>query len=425
MRKKAPAIILAIILAAALAACGSNTATENTETQAVTSSVSTVSAVSESNAGSSASKTEAAVTTANVTADGAIDASSLFTERDLTQTAALSEAEYLTVKDGEDITITAAGVYVISGTSGETTIIVEAGDEDKVQLVLDGVSITNTDFPCIYVKNADKVFVTTAEGTENTLTVTGTFTADGTTNTDAVIFSRDDLVINGLGTLTVSSTDNGIACKDDLKITGGTLTVDSVEDALEANESISMAAGTVTLKAGEDGMHAENDEDDTVGSVYLCGGTLTITAGDDAVHAHTILQVDDGDITITAGEGLEATWVQINGGTINISASDDGINGAAKSSLYTPTVEINGGYITINMGAGDTDAVDANGYIYMNGGTLDITAQSPFDYDMGAQYNGGTIIVNGVETNAITSQMMGGRGGMNGQGTQGGPWGRR
>ena len=93
------------------------------------------------------------------------------------------------------------------------SIIVNAGDEDKVQIVLDGVSITNESTPCIYVKSADKVFVTTTDS-ENTLTVTGSFTADGDTNTDAVIFSKDDLVLNGVGTLTISSTDNGIAGKD-------------------------------------------------------------------------------------------------------------------------------------------------------------------------------------------------------------------
>ena len=93
---------------------------------------------------------------------------------------------------------------------------------------------------------------------------------------------------------------------------------------------------------------------------------------------------------------------------IGITASDDGINAAAKSAAYTPTIEINGGEITISMGQGDTDAVDSNGYIYINGGTLDITAQSPFDYDMGASLNGGTLIVNGQETTEITNQMMGG-----------------
>ncbi|MBR5754497.1 MAG: hypothetical protein IKX97_01560, partial [Erysipelotrichaceae bacterium] len=81
-----------------------------------------------------------------------------------------------------------------------------------------------------------------------------------------------------------------------------------------------------------------------------------------------------------------------------------------KSNEYTPTFELNGGYLTISMGQGDTDAVDSNGYIYINGGTIDITAQFPFDYDKAAEHNGGTIIVNGVETEEITNQF--GTGGM-------------
>lgn len=72
--------------------------------------------------------------------------------------------------------------------------------------------------------------------------------------------------------------------------------------------------------------------------------------------------------------------------------------------------------LTIKMGSGDTDAVDSNGNIYVNGGTLDLTANSPFDYDGTAKYTGGTIIVNGQTVNSITNQMMGGAGGFGAQG---------
>ena len=107
---------------------------------------------------------------------------------------------------------------------------------------------------------------------------------------------------------------------------------------------------------------------------------------------------------------MEGTWIQVNDGAVYVAAADDGINASAKSSSYSILAEFNGGYTTIVMGQGDTDAVDSNGDLVINGGTLDITAQSPFDYDYNAEYNGGTIIVNGQETNAITNQMMGGPG---------------
>lgn len=365
------------------------------------------------------SSTTKTTTTVTSSASGIMNADDEFSNRDMEQTADLSDATYLTLESGEDITITAAGVYVISGSAKESTIIVEAGDEDKVQLVLDGVTITNTSTPCIYVKNADKVFVTTTDST-NKLTVSGTFAADGDTNTDAVIFSKDDLVLNGVGTLTISSTDNGITSKDDLKITGGTISISCTSDAIEANDSIRVAGGDITIKSKKDGLHAEYDEDDSVGYIYICGGTLNITASDDAIHATTIVQIDDGTLNLSAREGIEGTYVQIKGGTITISASDDGINAGQKSKSYTATIEITGGYITIKMGSGDTDAVDSNGNLYISGGTLDITANSPFDYDGTAKYTGGTIIVNGQTVNTITNQMMGGAGGFGNQGGFGG-----
>ena len=76
---------------------------------------------------------------------------------------------------------------------------------------------------------------------------------------------------------------------------------------------------------------------------------------------------------------------------------------------------MNGGEVTITMGAGDTDGVDSNGNIVINGGTISVSGQSTFDYDGTAEYNGGTIIENGVETNTMTNQTFG-PGGMGGPG---------
>lgn len=376
--------------------------------------------VAEASGTEDAEAAEAGSASAESTGTSAIGTGDLFSSRDLEQTADLTQAQKITVSDGETVTIKTEGVYVISGTASNAQILVTAGDEDKVQLVLDGVSMTNESTPCIYVKNADKVFVTTTDS-ENTLSVTGTFTADDTTNTDAVIFSRDDVVLNGTGTLSISSTDNGISSKDDIKVTGGTLNISCTSDALEANESILIADGTIAIKTSKDGLHAENDEDNTTGYIYIGGGTLTIEAGDDAIHATTIAQIDGGTISTSSREGIEGTWIQINDGTVTIEASDDGINAGQKSNITTPTAEFNGGTVTISMGSGDTDAVDSNGNLIINGGTLDITAQSPFDYDGTAQLNGGTLIVNGTQTDSITNQMMGGgHGGWGGGNNTGG-----
>ena len=424
MKKMIVVLLTLLMITAALTACGKaqdqSTASNDAsaDTSAKTTATTAVTATqTAANGSTKLSQSGEVVTTANVTSNGAINASEIFSERDLKQTADLSDAVSYDLSDNSNITITKEGVYVISGSATDASIIIEAGDNDKVQLVFNGVTIKNSSAPAVYVKNADKVFVTTVEGTTTELSVTGTFTADGDTNTDAVIFSKDDLVLNGLGTLTINSSDNGIAGKDDIKITGGTINITSTSDAIEANESIAVADGNLTIKSSKDALHAENDEDNATGYVYICGGTFNITATSDGIQATTIAQIDGGNITASAAEAIEATYVQINGGTIKITASDDGINATTKSKSYSVKIEINGGDVTVNMGQGDTDGLDSNGDLYINGGTIDITAQSPFDYDGQGQLNGGTVTVNGSQVTELTNQMMGGgmgggRGGM-------------
>ncbi|HQM02209.1 MAG TPA: carbohydrate-binding domain-containing protein, partial [Ruminococcus flavefaciens] len=225
-----------------------------------------------------------------------------YTQRDLEQTADTSDAQNITVADGQIIDITSEGVYTISGSAANCTIRINAEDTAKVQLVLDGVYIENEDFPAIYVLTADKVFITTTD-TDNTLSVSGQFTADGENNTDAVIYSKDDLVLNGTGTLNVTSNyGNGITSKDDMKITGGTYNVTSALDAFEANDSISVNDGIFNVITNKDGFHCENDEAE--GTITISGGTFTINGESDGIQACAVLQIDGGTLDITAPEGL-------------------------------------------------------------------------------------------------------------------------
>ena len=340
----------------------------------------------------------------------------------LTGSGATADSDKVSIS-GTNIVITGSGTYLISGSLKDGSIIVDASKEDKVQLVLNGVSVHSETYAAIYVKQADKVFVTLAEGTNNTLSNGGTFTQQDENNVDAVIFAKDDLTLNGSGSLTVTSpAGHGIVGKDEVTITGGVYEITAAKCAIRANDSIAIADGTFTLTAGTDGLHAENDDDDTLGNIYITGGTFTINARDDAIHANTLLQIDGGSFEITAAEGLEATYIKLNDGDISVSASDDGVNAAKKSSAYTPAVEINGGTLTIVMGAGDTDGVDSNGNLIITGGTVSVTGNSAFDYDGTVSFTGGTVIVNGQQVSSIPNQMMGG--GMMGGNMMGGGRGR-
>ena len=414
-------LILAAMLSASMTGCGGNSSSTASDTTSdASSSVSESASSSEASSSESSSELEVEQLSSSNNNDDEKEekVDGIYTQRDLEQDPDTSNAEKITVSDSKTIDIKDEGTYLISGTAKNCTIRIEADEKAKIQLVLDNVSITNDDFPAIYVISADKVFVTTAKG-ESTLTVSGEFKADGDTNTDAVIYSKDDLVLNGTGTLNIQSdSGNGVSCKDDLKITGGTYNVSTELDAFEANDSISVKDGVFNIPKAKDGFHCENDQAE--GTITISGGTFTIEGESDGMQATALLQIDGGEISVNAPEGLESTYVLINDGKIDIYSTDDGINASSKSTAYEPNVEINGGELNVEVGPGDTDGIDANGSIIVNGGTINVTAQmSSFDYDGKAEFNGGTIIVNGEEVSEIPQSMMGGghggmRGGMRG-----------
>lgn len=207
--------------------------------------------------------------------------------------------------DGNVITITSGGTYIISGTLTEGQLVVDADDE-KVQLVLDNADITCATSAAIYVKSAGKTFITLAEGSENILMNTAEFEAIDDNNIDAVIFSKDDLALNGSGTLTINSENgHGIVSKDDLKITGGTYNITAASHALSGKDSVRIAAGTFNLVSGKDGIHSENADDSSKGYVYIAGGEFTVDSTGDGIDASNIVQIDDGTFDITAGGGVE------------------------------------------------------------------------------------------------------------------------
>ena len=205
---------------------------------------------------------------------------------------------------GTTATIQKEGPYLLSGTLADGSIIVDADKADKIQLVLNGVSIHSQTTAPIYVRQAGKVFLTLAVGTQNSLSNGGSFAADGDTNIDSIIFSRDDLTLNGNGLLTITSPGgHGIVSKDSLYLTGGSYAMDVSGHGLCGKDEVSIADGTFDIIAEKDGIHAENSEDADAGTVYLENGTFQINAGGDGISASGSCQIVDGDYTITTGGG--------------------------------------------------------------------------------------------------------------------------
>ena len=436
--------LTAAMCMAMLAGCSTSQSTSSTSDTEVTSDVSTETDADKESPNGSADAENTSVKTEmtveemqaaidEAMSDAAIDITDMFTKRDLAGNYDESEAVKITlsgktaacnssnvqIEDGV-VTIKAAGVYVLSGTLTDGTIVVDAGDDDKVQLVLDGVSITAADYAAIYAKNADKVFVTLAEGAGNSLTVSGDYVQTDDNNVDAVIFAKCDLTLNGTGSLTVKDNmGHGIVSKDDLVVTGGTYTIYSQDHCLNGKDSVRIADGTFNLSCDEDGIHAGND-DQQDGYVYIEGGDINISVGDDALHAEGLLIITGGDIDVSKScEGVEGYKILVTGGDIDVVSSDDGFNAAGGSSgsgynhdgfgggpgmggVYMDAdsdayIFITGGTININA---DGDGIDSNGCIGITGGSVYVLGPSDngngaMDYGICAAITGGEIVAVG------------------------------
>lgn len=425
------------------------------------------------------------------------------------------ENEVVTVDENEkSIKITSEGSYVVTG--AHESITVEAGKNDKVRIILKNAEISNPSGPAIYIKSADKVFLTVCEGTASTLSdgteYSDEYTAD---NADAAVFSRADLTINGLGTLNIKGNFKcGVASKDDLIICGLTLVAESAGHSLEGKDCVKIKDAALCLTAGADGIHSDNSEDSDKGFVYVASGNIEIAAENDGIQAETVLKIENGTFKITTAdgagevkteaapqmpdfsgngsgstsadeesrkalkaeklvtvsggsleidsaddavhsngdieigggffeifadddgfhadekliisageitieksyEGLEGQTVNVTGGSIDITASDDGINAASPSDSTESTtrpgpgmgggmdndssasVNIGGGYIVINASG---DGIDSNGSVYMTGGTVLVSGptdngNAAFDYGGEAYISGGIAVFCGT-----------------------------
>lgn len=201
-------------------------------------------------------------------------------------------------------TITEDATYIISGSIEDGMVIVDSSEKAKPQLVLDNATIISNNSAPIYIKKADKVFVTLAKDSNNTLSNKGSFSSIDENNIDGTIFSKSDLTLNGSGSLTISApAGHGIVCKDDLVITGGNYTINASSHGMDANDSIRVTNSSFLITSGKDGFHAENNEDDSLGFIYIQDGNFDIDAQGDGISSLAYMQIEDGNFSIITGGG--------------------------------------------------------------------------------------------------------------------------
>ena len=322
----------------------------------------------------------------------------------------VSNPSNLTIS-GANVTVTASGELSVSGesTSGQLAVNVDktAEPEGKVVLNLEGLTLSNDSVAPIYVESiGDEVQIFAKNGTTNTISDgtshTDTYVdSDGNTNpVNGAIFSRDDLKLKGKGTLIVNgNTEDGIVCKNDLKIWNGSITVNAADDGIRGNDSVRIGDPDAT------------DYSTLSVTVNTNNGS---TGGDD----------DTPYVNITKSyEGIEGVDITQNSGTVMVTSSDDGYNaaggsdssgnnnnggwgqggwggpGGGNSSNGSQTMTFNGGYTYVNAAG---DGLDSNGNISFNGGYVFVSqtggGNGPLDCgdsNNSITYSGGTIIAAG------------------------------
>ncbi len=309
---------------------------------------------------------------------------------------ATCESENVSV-DGGTVTIKAEGTYLLSGTLDDGQIRVDAGENDKLQLVFDGVSVNSSASAALYIREADKVFVTLSAGSENLLSNGGSFVPDGETNVDGAVFSKQDLTCNGDGRLTVTSPGgHGVVCKDDLVLTGGTYTVSAGSHGLDVNDSVRIDGASLSVEAGKDGVHVENEEDETLGYFYLAGGSLSVVSGGDGVSASGQLQVSGGEVTVTSGGGHENGPQHTTGG-FGGPGRDRVATTETDSTESCKAIKADGGLLldggTFRLDSAD-DALHSNDDVTVTGGDFTVSSgDDGFHADGTLTVSGGNILV--------------------------------
>ncbi len=406
---KLPLALLAAITAAGLSACSSKTTTEE-----VTSS------------------------------------SQYFTQDDLDASYNSASANKINLKgnsiegsgitvDGTTATITKSGVYEVSGTLDDGQIIVNSKEEGNVRIVLNNANISCSDSSPILVQQAEKTIITLPDETKNTLSDTENIATDSEDEPTACLFSKDDLTINGGGSLVVlASYNDGITSKDDLKIVQSKLEITSSDDGLVGKDLVALTSSDITINATGDGLKSLNDSEENKGILYVESGTFNITAGADGLQSASLLEIAGGEFTIITGGGSEnaaiktpekgnppmksenltasnasltesevvqtAENIPANASATTDSSTTDSEEQSAKGLKAATEIKISGG--NLNIDSAD-DSIHSNGSVNILKGSISISSgDDGIHADSDVQIDGDSIVITksyeGIEGANIT-----------------------
>lgn len=396
--KKFWSLILVFTVLFSVASCGSvkdNETPKETETQSISENISAESGEvsGDKSTEGSAEESETASYTSSLPSD-----EDMFTKGDLKTEYDGEKAEKITLSGSEDITITEENTYILSGSLDGACLVIDADKSAKIRLVFDGVSIENSGSAALYVKQADKVFITLAEGSENTLASYGEFVQTDDNNIDGAIFSKDDLTLGGTGSLNiVCENGNGIVSKDDLVITGGKYVIDAASHGLEGKDSVRISDGNFTINAGKDGMHSENDDDASLGYVYIENGDFVIDCDGDGISSSLEIKINGGSFDITSGDRSSVkkndySFGGMFGGMWGASSSQNADDSISMKALKAEeSLTVNGGIFKLDSA---DDALHSNGSVTVNDGTFTIlTGDDGVHADLSVVINGGKISV--------------------------------
>ena len=312
------------------------------------------------------------------------------------------ETEISSVNGRQTVKIIKKGDYLISGSCSNGQIIVEANKEKDVRLILNGLTLSCSDSAPIYEQQCDKMVITLADGTENILSSDSEYIYDNVEKKqpDAVIFAKDDLVINGNGKLTVdSSYMEGIHSTDSVKLISGNITVNSGDTGVRGKEAVIIKEADLNVMSKGDGIKTTYSDNTSLGYVVIEGGNIKVYTAKDGIQATGHIQITGGKLDITTDNGVahadseedskSAKGIKtennifIKGADITVNAAEDAINANGN-------VIFDDGNATISS---YEDAVQADGEIVVNSGSVTVTMSNKGLKGKSVSINGGTVTV--------------------------------